>query len=605
MLTSIRPLKVAPSRLEQLRASKWAALPVLMAGTFMIVLDFFIVNVALPSMESELHAGPSVVEWVVAGYGLTFSTFLIASGRLGDRIGRRRTLSIGLAVFAVASAGCGVAPTAAALIGFRLLQGLGAALMGPTILSIIGVSYTGPDRVRAISVYGTVMGVAAAGGQVIGGVLVQANPGGLGWRTVFLINLPVAAVALALAPRLVPESRAPGAGRLDRRGTALVTVGLTAIVLPLVQGRQYGWPAWTLASLALAPFVLGAFVWHQIALQRKGGSPLVDMGLFKDRAFATGLLPQLGLWCGQASFFLVLALYLQQGRGLSALSAGLVFTILAGAYLVTSIPAPALTGRYGRALVGFGALTLAAGHGLLLIAVASEGTGCSILMLVPGLVLVGAGMGLCITPLSTVLLSSASPERAGAVSGIMSTVQQIGNSLGVAVTGMIFFGAVHHGVGHAFELTLIELGLLLLVVGALCRLLPARAGRAGASSRPVAAFPTPTGAVSAIQTIVGSPVIGARLAASGLVVLRGVDWELAIADVATAAAMRLIDVAAGPAQVTAAGRYGRFWWVTVTGGGVGPQSRAVVLGSRVRLVPTGGDGPTTVGGLTLAAAGSE
>ncbi len=483
MLTSTHSASTSSGWLGRLQASRWAALPVLMAGTFMIVLDFFIVNVALPSMQSRLHAGPSTVEWVVAGYGLTFSTFLIAAGRLGDRIGRRRMLSIGLALFAVASAGCGLAPTASALIGFRLLQGLGAALVGPTVLSIIGVTYSGPDRVRAISVYGTVMGVAAAGGQLIGGALVQANPAGLGWRTVFLINLPIAAAALALARRLVPESRAAGAGRLDLAGTALVTVGLTAIVLPLVQGRQYGWPAWTIASLAAAPLVLGAFVWHQISLRRRGGSPLVDMRLFKDRAFAGGLVPQLVLWCGQASFFLVLALYLQQGRGLSAMSAGLVFTILAAAYLAASIPAPALTGRFGRTLVGFGALTLAAGHGLLLAAVWHEGTGGSLLPLVPGLVLAGAGMGLCITPLATVLLSSTSPERAGAVSGIMSTVQQVGNSLGVAVTGVIFFGAVHHGVGHAFELTLIELGLLLLAVAALSRLLPARAGRGGGAAQ--------------------------------------------------------------------------------------------------------------------------
>ena len=384
MLTSTHSASTSSGWLGRLQTSRWAALPVLMAGTFMIVLDFFIVNVALPSMQSRLHAGPSMVEWVVAGYGLTFSTFLIAAGRLGDRIGRRRTLSIGLALFAVASAGCGLAPTASALIGFRLLQGLGAALVGPTVLSIIGVTYSGPDRVRAISVYGTVMGVAAAGGQLIGGALVQANPAGLGWRSVFLINLPIAAAALALSGRLVPESRAAGAARLDLVGTALVIVGLTAIVLPLVQGRQYGWPTWTIASLAAAPLVLGAFVWHQISLRRRGGAPLVDMSLFKDRAFSGGLVPQLVLWCGQASFFLVLALYLQQGRGLSALSAGLVFTILAAAYLAASIPAPALTGRFGRSLVGFGALTLAAGHGLLLAAVWHEGTGGSLLPLVPG-----------------------------------------------------------------------------------------------------------------------------------------------------------------------------------------------------------------------------
>ena len=337
------------------------------------------------------------------------------------------------------------------------------------------------------------MGVAAAGGQLIGGALVQANPAGLGWRTVFLINLPIAAAALALAGRLVPESRAAGAARLDLVGTALVTVGLTAIVLPLVQGRQYGWPTWTIASLAAAPLVLGAFVWHQISLRRRGGAPLVDMSLFKDRAFSRGAGASTGAVVRSSLLLSRAGSVPSAGTRAERLSAGLVFTILAAAYLAASIPAPALTGRFGRTLVGFGALTLAAGHGLLLAAVWHEGTGGSLLPLVPGLVLAGAGMGLCITPLATVLLSSTSPERAGAVSGIMSTVQQVGNSLGVAVTGVIFFGAVHHGVGHAFELTLIELGLLLLAVAALSRLLPARAGRGGGAAQTEGAALSPSG----------------------------------------------------------------------------------------------------------------
>jgi EmrB/QacA subfamily drug resistance transporter len=454
--------------------SAWAALPVLMAGTFMIVLDFFIVNVALPSMQSGLHAGATGVEWVVAGYGLTFSTFLITGGRLGDQIGRRRVFSLGLGLFALASAACGLAPTIGVLIAARLVQGAAGALISPTVLSIIGVTYTGPDRVRALSIYGTVMGVAAAGGQLIGGLLVEANPAGLGWRSVFLINLPVAAVALAACKSLVPESRAEGARRMDVTGSVLVTLALTAVVLPLLEGRQDGWPAWTIATLASAPLLLALVAVHQTRLGRAGGAPLLDMELFRVRAFSTGLATQLGLWCGQASFFLVLALYLQQGRGLDAMQAGLVFTILAGSYLIASLRAPALTLRYGRTLIGVGALTLAAGHLGLLVAVTANGTGGPIVALVPGLLLVGAGMGLCITPLTSTVMSSADPSRVGAASGSLSTMQQVGNSLGVAITGMIFFGAAPHGYGHAFSLSLIELGALLLGVAALSRLMPGR-----------------------------------------------------------------------------------------------------------------------------------
>jgi EmrB/QacA subfamily drug resistance transporter len=474
MLTSTRdPAPVAASRAAA-AYNAWTALPVLMAGTFMIVLDFFIVNVALPSMQSGLHASASALEWVVAGYGLTFSVLLITAGRLGDQIGRRRVFSLGLGLFVLTSAACGLAPSAGLLVAGRFLQGVAAALISPTVLSIIGVLFTGTERVRAISVYGVVMGLAAAGGQLIGGLLVQANLAGSGWRSVFLINIPIGLAALALTRRCIPESRAELNRQLDVTGTVILTAGLTAVVLPLVEGRQLGWPQWTWMCLAAAPLLLGLFVMHQRRLAVNGGAPLVDLRLFRDRSFSAGLATQLGLWCGQASFFLVLALYLQQGRGLDALQSGLVFTILAGAYLAASMRAPALTMRFGRSLIGGGALTLAAGHLLLLLALSDVGVKGSIGMLVPGLLLVGAGMGLCITPLTTTVLASVRPHSAGNVAGVLSTMQQVGNSIGVAITGVIFFGAVRHGYADAMELSVAELGALLLGTAVLSRLLPGR-----------------------------------------------------------------------------------------------------------------------------------
>ena len=184
---------------------------------------------------------------MIAGYGLTFATFLITAGRLGDQLGRRRMFALGLAAFTLASAACGLAPSPAVLVGARLVQGLAAALLSPQVLSIIGVVYSGPDRVRAISIYGIVLGFAAVGGQLIGGVLVQADIAGLGWRSCFLIHVPIGVAALALVPRAVPESRAERTSRLDVTGTLLVTAGLTAVLLPLVEGRQHGWPVWTWA----------------------------------------------------------------------------------------------------------------------------------------------------------------------------------------------------------------------------------------------------------------------------------------------------------------------------------------------------------------------
>jgi EmrB/QacA subfamily drug resistance transporter len=464
---------------QQAVGSRWrryAPLAVLMCGTFMIVLDFFVVNVALPSMQASLRVGASSIEWVVAGYGLSFAVLLIAAGRLGDRFGRRRMFSAGLALFVLASALCGLATGAWMLVAARVFQGVGGALISPNVLSIMGVTYPGADRVRAITVYGMVMGVAAAGGQLIGGALIAANLFGLGWRAVFLINVPVGLAALGCARVLIPESRAGQAARLDLRGMLLVTAGLTALVLPLVEGASLHWPVWTWATLAASPAIFAAFAASQVRASRRGGAPLLDPALFRRRALAAGLVTQLAFWCGQAALFLVLALYLQQGRGQSPLHAGLEFSILAVSYLAASLRAPALTLRLGRELIAVGALALAAGEGLLLLAVAEAGSG-PVAWLAPGLVLAGAGMGLGITPLTTIVMAHADPQRAGAVAGALSTMQQVGNALGVAVTGLIFFGSLASGYGRAFELSLLQLGCLLLAVAAVTRLLPGRAAR--------------------------------------------------------------------------------------------------------------------------------
>src|SRR3954453_12798329 len=229
------------------------AMPVLLTATCLIVLDFFIVNVALTSLQHDLHAGPTAVEWAVAGYGLTFAVLLLAAGRLGDRIGRRRTFASGVGGFTAASLRCGIAPSASILVEGRFLQGVGGSMISPSVLALIGTLYAGADRARAIGIYATVMGLAAAGGQLVGGVLLQLDVFGLGWRTVFLINVPIGVAALVVVRRWVPESRASVPERIDVVGIVLATAALTALVLPLVDGRAHGWPLWSLVSLAAAP----------------------------------------------------------------------------------------------------------------------------------------------------------------------------------------------------------------------------------------------------------------------------------------------------------------------------------------------------------------
>jgi MFS family permease len=355
----------------------------------------------------------------------------------------------------------------------RLLQGVAAALLTPSVLSIIAILYTGPDRLRALSAYGTIMGLAAAGGQLIGGALIALDPAGLGWRTCFLINVPVGVLALVLTPRLIPASQTSTRARLDIAGMLLATAALAAVAVPLVDGRQHGWPAWTWISFAIAPLLTGAFIAHQRRMAARGGAPLLELALFRARSFSAGLLTQLCFWSGQASFFVVLALYLQQGRGLRPLPAGLLFTILAGAYLLASAIAPSLGARHGRRVIAAGALVLAAGHLALLLGVADIGVRGSLATLVPGLLLVGAGMGLVLAPLAGTILQTLDPEQAGTATGMLATVQNVGNALGVALTGVIFFGAVPGGYAHAFELAAGELAVLLFAVALLSRLLPA------------------------------------------------------------------------------------------------------------------------------------
>jgi EmrB/QacA subfamily drug resistance transporter len=428
-----------------------------MCGTFLVVLDFFIVNVALPSMQRDLHASDSGLEWVVAGYGLTFSALLIAVTRLGDRWGRRRMFSWGTALFVVASAACGAAPTMELLVVARLAQGVAGAMVSPMVLALIGDVYAGPRMPKAIGVYSTVMGLAAATGQLIGGVLIHLDLAGSGWRAIFWVNVPVGLAALALAPRLLPNRRNADAQRIDLVELVLATLTLTALLLPLLEGRRLGWPLWTWLSLAGAVVAAVLTVARSRAVLVRGGRPLVEPEAFRSWSVRVAITCQALLFVGMASYFLVLALYLQNGRGLGALSSGAVFTLVAVPYMLGTGNQRRLASRLGRWTVPVGAGLFALGHLALLAAVAEQGVGGSLADLVPGLALAGFGMGIALTALIDAAMRDVEPAYAGAVSGVLSTAQQVGNALGVAIVGMVFFGAVSGGYAHALEWSLVVL----------------------------------------------------------------------------------------------------------------------------------------------------
>ncbi|MCC5577718.1 MFS transporter [Microtetraspora sp. AC03309] len=450
-------------------------LPTVLTGVFITILDFFIVNVAIPTTQRDLHASTAAVEWVVAGYALAYGSGLVLGGRLGDIFGRRRMFAVGLALFTLASIACGLAPDAATLVVARVAQGAAAALLSPQVLAILRTAYSGTAQARAVNAYALTMGLAAVFGQFIGGLLIQADLFGLGWRACFLINVPIGVAALAVTGRLVPESRLDGVVRLDLGGTALITLGLVATLLPLIEGREQGWPMWTWLSFAFAAVLFLAYG------RRRHPSPLIDLTLFRERAFTAGLLTYLAFTMGMSAYFLIFALYAQEGRGFDALQAGLIFLPIGGGYLAASLLAPRLVARFGRQVIAVGGLTRALGLTALLVAV---GGNAPVGWLLPALIVDGFGMGLALAPIMSTVLARVAPHHAGAAAGALTTAQQVGGALGVGIVGIVFYGGLSDGMTRAFQHGLVYLIAVALAVAGLVQLLPRtpRAPRARAQS---------------------------------------------------------------------------------------------------------------------------
>ena len=422
----------------------WAGLSVLLLAGFVTIFDLFVVNVAIPAMQSGLGASFAQIGFIVAGYELAFGVLLISGGRLGDLFGRRRLFVIGMAGFTLASALCGLAPSANVLIGARVLQGLAAALLFPQVYASIRVSFDGNDSRRAFGLLGMTLGLAAIAGQVLGGWLVYADLFGLGWRSIFLINVPIGLFAIAVA-RYIPESRAPQRAALDWTGVALVSGGLALLLVPLIEGPAHGWPAWSLMSLGMSAVLLVLFHRQQEQRRAAGGLPLVDMRLLAQRRFALGALLVLLVYSTSSSFFLCFALLVQTGLGLDPFVAGSIFAPCSVGFVLASLAAPKLVARWGtRAIVG-GAVVYTVSIGLLIAQVWLAGAALVPTRLIPVLIVVGAGQGFIMTPLLNLVLGYVDEAQAGMASGVISTLQQVGAALGVAVVGLLFSGALVAG----------------------------------------------------------------------------------------------------------------------------------------------------------------
>lgn len=461
---------------------RWQALAAILTAAFLGPLDFFIVNVSIPVIRERLHADYAQVQLMIATYGLSYAIFLITGGRLGDIFGRKRMFLLGGTGFTLASILCGLAPTPPSLIAARIIQGLAGALMFPQVLSIIQVTFPPWERGAAFGLMGVVMGTASFAGNVIGGLLLRADLFGLGWRPIFLVNLPVGLVALPAAWKLLRESRSPSAVRLDLGGVAIVTPALFLLVYPLVEGREAGWPAWAFVSLAASLPVLAAFVLYERRLARRGGAPLMDLGLFRDRVFVTGLLTSVGFYGGLSVFFLATTLFLQNGLGFSPVQTGLIFAPFALGFLASSRLAVRVTYRLGRRTIQLGSALMIAALVSLVALTRLYGAGVSAYEMVPLLLIYGVGQGFVMPTLLTIVLSGIPGASAGSASGVLTTVQQVAMSLGVAVVGTMFFAVLGahpqaegfaHAIGTAF---LCNIGMLIVTV-ALVFLLPRGAAR--------------------------------------------------------------------------------------------------------------------------------
>ncbi|MEV6170327.1 MFS transporter [Streptomyces sp. NPDC051954] len=411
-------------------------------GAALPLIDFFIVNVALPTIGRDLAASESVLELVVSGYGVAYAVLLVLGGRLGDLFGRRRLFLGGMAAFGLTSLACGLAPTAWTLVAARVAQGMASAAMLPQVLATIQAATSGPRRAKAMGLYGATAGLAMVAGQILGGVLVSADIAGTGWRSVFLVNVPVVLVGLVLAARTVPETRSQRPEPVDIPGTVLLAASLLALLVPLTEGRTAGWPLWTWLSLAAFPLLAGAFYAVERRADRQGRTPLVPPSLLALTSLRRGLVLLVPLSIGFSGFMFVIAVALQRGAGLGPVQAGLALAPFAVVFFLTSLAGPRLVARYGTRVVTAGAALQAVGVGLMALAAWRSWPDLGIVELLPGAALAGAGQALQLPIIFRVVLSEVPAVRAGVGGGVMITTQQTSLALGVATLGTLFLSLV-------------------------------------------------------------------------------------------------------------------------------------------------------------------
>jgi EmrB/QacA subfamily drug resistance transporter len=421
---------------------RWIALAVLLIASFMNLIDVTIVNVAIPSMQANLGADATHIQWVIAAYVLAFALGLLPFGRLGDIVGRTQMFLLGVAAFTAASAACGLAPSIEWLIAARVLQGLAGAMMTPQVLAIATVTFPPEERGQSFSLFGLSAGLAAVTGPIVGGLLIGANLWGLDWRPIFLVNVPVGILAIVLGWFIIP--RPPGHPELrnDFIGIALFGVSMVALIYPLIEGRTYGWPAWTWGMMAASFMGLGAFVLWERRMASAGQPQLLNFSLISNPQFLLGALITTIFSSGIPGFFMVISILLQSGFGMTPLESGLTNTPFSVGVLAISLIAGRFGSNYLRTRIALSATFLASAMLWLHFIIAGVTDYIDHWWFLPPLLLAGLGLGLGFSALFQAVLSNVPPRDAGAGAGSLQAFQQVGGAVGVALIGQVFFSSL-------------------------------------------------------------------------------------------------------------------------------------------------------------------
>ena len=485
-MTPEKRVSLPPAAPRPDQGHAWRPVAVVLVGAFMALLDTTIVTVALPTIRTGLHASPAALEWVVSAYALAYGLALVPAGRAGDRFGHKPLFLIGLAIFTLASAACGLSQNQAELVAARAVQGLAAGIFYPAIAATIQWSFTGPARSKAFAALGATIGASIALGPVLGGLIIAGAGAQVGWRWVFLVNVLIGAVALPMAAWQLPRARSRTRRGLDPAGLCLLSAALLLLLTPLTEGEQAGWPPWCYACFGGSAAAFAVLAWWEVRAERRGRDPLLTPSLLARPSFGAGTIFAVVYFAGFTSVFFTISILWQEGLGRSALVTGLVAVPFSFGSLASAAVSDRLSARMGRMVLIVGCALVGVGLALAVLVIHLTAPDPGGWDLAGPLLVAGLGSGMVIAPNQDFVLARIPRREAGTAGAILGTAQRVGSAIGIAVIGTVLFGAVHPRPGpnavaiafsHAAQLALLANVAFVLIALLLVTALPRQAPR--------------------------------------------------------------------------------------------------------------------------------